>query len=138
MVVSARVVERSDSITSSHPMIPVHCLLLRSSHARLPTQCLVRNISQLQSLQLAMLPTRSERSAIRHSSLLNCALCPRSSCTWCCPVVYAEQLPVTTEMLLTHWSVAFGSSLQHELASSADALILSCDLSPPKQSQPAV
>ena len=79
-VVSARAMERSDSITSSHPMIPVHCLLLRSSHVRLPTQCIVRIISQLQSLHLAMLPARSELSAIQQSSLLNCALCPQSSC----------------------------------------------------------
>ena len=79
-VVSARVVERSDSITSSHPMIPVNCLLLRSSLAIQPMQCIVRIISQLQSLQLAMLPARSELSAIRQSSLLNCALCPQSSC----------------------------------------------------------
>ena len=50
----------------------------------------------------------------------------------------AEQLPVTTEMRLTHWSVAFGSSQKHELASSADVLTLSCDLSPPVRSQPAV
>ena len=35
-VISARVVE---SDPSSHPMISVLCLLLRSSHARLPTQC---------------------------------------------------------------------------------------------------
>ena len=72
--------ERSDSVTSSHPTIPVQRLLLRSSHERLPTQCIVRIISQLQSLQLAMLPARSELSAIRQSALLNCALCPQSSC----------------------------------------------------------
>ena len=63
-VVSARVVERSDSSTSSHPMIPVLCLLLRGSHARPPTQCIVRIFTQLQSSQLAMLPARSELSAI--------------------------------------------------------------------------
>ena len=79
-VVCARAMERSDSITSNHPMIPVHCLLLRCCHARPPTQCIVRIISQLRSLQLAMLPARSELSAIRESSLLNCALCPQSSC----------------------------------------------------------
>ena len=46
-VVSAKVVERLDSITWSHPMIPVLCLLLRSSQARQPTQCLVRIVIQL-------------------------------------------------------------------------------------------
>ena len=35
-------------------------------------------------------------------------------------------------------SVDFGSSLQHELASPAEVLTLSCDLVPPKRSQPAV
>ena len=58
-MISARVVERADSITSSHPIIPVLCLLLRGSHARLPTQCFVRIFIQLQSSQLAMLPARS-------------------------------------------------------------------------------
>ena len=77
---SSRVVERSDSITSSHPMIPVLCLVLRSSHARLPTHCIVHIFIELQSLQLAMLPARSELSAIQQSSILNCALCPQSSC----------------------------------------------------------
>ena len=52
--------------------------------------------------------------------------------------MYAEQLLVTTEMLLTHWSVAFGSSQQHELASLVEVLILSCDLSLPVCSQLAV
>ena len=61
----------------NHPMIPVHCLLLRNSHARLPPQCIVRIIIQLQSLQIVMLPARSELSAIRPSPILNCALCPR-------------------------------------------------------------
>ena len=63
---------------------------------------------------------------------------PQEHATWGCPVVCAEQLPVTSEMLLTHWSAAFGSSLGHELASSADVLTLSCDMSPPVRPQPAV
>ena len=42
------------------------------------------------------------------------------------------------EMTTGSLSVALGSSLQHELASSADVLTLSCDLSPPVCSQPVV
>ena len=49
------------------------------SHATLPTQCTCHRF-HLQSLQLAMLPARSELSAIQQYSLLNCALCPQSSC----------------------------------------------------------
>ena len=60
-------------------MIPVLCLLLRSSHARLLTQCTCYQL-HLQSLRLAMLPARSELSDMQQSSLLNCALCPQSSC----------------------------------------------------------
>ena len=49
------------------------------SHATLPTQCTCHRF-HLQSLQLAMLPARAELSAIQQYSLLNCALCPQSSC----------------------------------------------------------
>ena len=56
------------------------CLNFSSiSHARLPTQRTYFNF-YLQSLQLAVLSARSELSAIQQSSLLNCALCPQSSC----------------------------------------------------------
>ena len=69
-VVSARVVERSDSITSSHPMIPVLCLLLRSSHARLPTQY-ARYRFHLQSASvIATCDAASSLRAVCNSAIL--------------------------------------------------------------------
>ena len=45
------------------------------------------------------------------------------------PVVYAMLLPVTSEMLLAHWSAAFVPPPQHEPASSAEGLTQACDQS---------
>ena len=69
-VVSARVVERSDSITWSHPMILVLCLLLRSCHARLPTQY-ARYRFHLQSASvIATCDAASSLRAVCNSAIL--------------------------------------------------------------------
>ena len=71
------------SITSSHPMIPVLCLLLRSCHARLPNA--IRTVSVPSSVSFSHCNLRccqlaQSCPAIQQSSLLNCALCLQSSC----------------------------------------------------------
>ena len=77
-VFSARVMERSDSITSSHPMIPVLCLLLRIIHARLPTQMHMLSIPSSVSFSHCNLRCcQLAQSCLQFNNppFLNCALC---------------------------------------------------------------